>query len=55
MMAPVVVALQRQLQSAGAAAAETPREAAFQVGTQKLPYSCGRFCLNGRCWTGPAT
>jgi hypothetical protein len=32
MMAPVVVTLQRQLQSAGAAVAETPREAAFQVG-----------------------
>lgn len=31
MMAPVVVALQRQLQKAGAAAAETPRESAFQV------------------------
>lgn len=30
-MAPVVVALQRQLQAAGAASAETPRESAFQV------------------------
>lgn len=37
MMAPVVVALQRQLQSAGGAAAETPREAAFQVGSTAMP------------------
>jgi hypothetical protein len=39
MMAPVVVALQRQLQSAGGAAADTPREAAFQVEVD--PDSCG--------------
>jgi len=31
MMAPVAVALQRQLREAGAAPAETPREAAFQA------------------------
>jgi hypothetical protein len=48
MMAPVVVALQRQLQSAGGAAAETPREAAFQVKVD--PGSCGfvQICASRR-------